>query len=239
LWLSPKSNFIEGKAIRGGIPVCFPWFSNHPFDTVKPKHGFVRTKYWKVSSSETLIDGQTKIFLSLSDDDSSRAFWPHSFDLTLAITVGRYLSVEFNVKNTGSTSFSFTEALHTYFAIGNIERISLNGLHNAEYFDKTNTVMKQIQKGNLDINEEVNRIYSCDHDVVISDYSLNRKIRIHKEGSNTTVVWNPWHKAASVMDLDADSYRNFICVEVGNCENSLVELSPRSEHLCASIISIE
>jgi glucose-6-phosphate 1-epimerase len=240
LWMSPASNFAEGKPIRGGIPICFPWFADHPSDKTKPLHGFVRLKYWNVSETESLEDGRTKIVLSISDDSSSHEIWPFSFECTFTVIVGSECDIELKITNTDSGTINFTDALHTYFFAGNAADITIKGLDKTDYIDKTDNFIRKTQHGDIAITSETNRIY-CDTaaESVIIDPVLKRKIHVRKKGSNTTVVWNPWLKASDMKDMTPESYQNMVCVETVNAVDDNIELSPGSEHVIAATISIE
>lgn len=240
LWLSPASNFAEGKPIRGGIPICFPWFADHPEDKTQPIHGFVRLKYWNVVETESLSDGKTKIILSISDDQKSREIWPYSFVCTYTVIIGSECDVELKIRNTDTRSIRFTDALHTYFFVGNAGDIAIHGLDQVEYIDKADHFNRKIQNEDIPINSETNRIY-CDTtaDSIINDPVLKRKIHIRKRGSKTTVVWNPWLKASGMNDMTPGSYQNMVCVETANAGDEHIELDPEQEHVCGATISME
>src|SRR5262245_37440351 len=128
LWLSSRSVYAIGKAIRGGIPVCWPWFGPHPTDPTKPAHGFVRTAMWSVRGTGVGPEDATQLWLGLSDDEATRALWPHAFNLEIAITVGPALQVDLVARNTGAAAFTCGGALHSYFAISEVTAIAIDGL---------------------------------------------------------------------------------------------------------------
>ena len=228
LFVSDKAYYEDGKAIKGGIPVCWPWFGADPENQGRPAHGFVRNRQWQVTGSESLADGSTKIVMSITDNDTTRALWPYSFRLDIEITVGDSLKVELVTHNRGNDSITISQALHTYFRVGNIGNVSVLGLDGIRYIDKTNDSARMTQSGPLTISNEVDRIYTdVTGDLTIDDRSLGRKIVIASSGSSTAVVWNPWVEiAASMADLDNDDYQRMLCVETANAGPETVEIAP-------------
>jgi glucose-6-phosphate 1-epimerase len=227
LFLSDKAYYEEGKAIKGGIPVCWPWFGADPENQGRPAHGFVRNRQWQVTGSESLADGATRIVMSVSDSDATRALWPHPFRLDIEVTVGDSLRLELVTHNTGKHAITISQALHTYFRVGDIDRVSVLGLDGLPYIDKTRDAARMTQTGPLTISAEVDRIYTdVTADLTIDDASLGRKIVIASSGCSTAVVWNPWVEiAASMADLDDDDYRRMLCVETANAGPETVDIA--------------
>ena len=227
LFVSDKAYYEAGKAIKGGIPVCWPWFGPDPENRGRPAHGFVRNRQWQVSGSESLADGSTKIILSITDSEATRALWPHPFQLDIEITVGDTLRVELVTHNTGNDSITISQALHSYFRVGDITSVSVLGLDGINYIDKANDSARKTQAGPLTISSEVDRIYTdTSGDLTIDDASLERKIAITSSGCSTAVVWNPWvNIAASMADLDDDDYLQMLCVETANAGPETVTIT--------------
>ena len=227
LFVSDKAYYEAGKAIKGGIPVCWPWFGPDPENRGRPAHGFVRNRQWQVSGSESLADGSTKIILSIADSEATRALWPHPFQLDIEITVGDTLRVELVTHNTGNDSITISQALHSYFRVGDITSVSVLGLDGINYIDKANDSARKTQAGPLTISSEVDRIYiDTSGDLTIDDASLERKISIASSGCSTAVVWNPWVEiAASMADLDDDDYLQMLCVETANAGPETVTIA--------------
>ncbi len=227
LFVSDKAYYEDGKAIKGGIPVCWPWFGPDPDGKGRPAHGFVRNRQWQVSASESLADGSTKVIMSLTESDETRGIWPHPFRLSIEITVGDSLRIELVTHNSGTENVTISQALHTYFQVGDISKVSVLGLEGAEYIDKVDDSTRKIQTGPVTIDAEVDRIYTgVTGELVIDDASLGRKIHITSTGCSTAVVWNPWAEtAASMADLDDDDYRKMICVETANAGPETVEIA--------------
>ncbi len=229
IWLSPVAKLIPGKSIRGGVPICWPWFGAHSNNSSFPGHGFARTVLWQVIASTTLPDGSTGITFELPQSAIPPAQWPHACRARLMVTVGKTLSVELTTENTGNAAFEIGEALHTYFAISDVDDISIAGLEGCTYLDKVGIPQSRVQPGTIKITSEVDRIYiDTAADCLIEDRGWNRRIRIAKSGSRSTVVWNPWiEKSAKMGDFGSDTgYRTMLCVESANAANNVVTVSP-------------
>ncbi len=218
LWLSETAFYVPGKAIRGGIPVCWPWFGPHAGDSSKPAHGFVRTAQWNVVGSRQLEDGQTELTLQIVDNEATRALWPHAFELTLTVTVGEHLDVTLTTRNTGKEAFEISEALHTYFNVGDIRQIGVLGLEEAAFLDKVDGGKEKTQHGPVQFVGETDNVYlNTLGSNAITDPVLERSIILGKSGSHTTVVWNPWEgKCAKMADTPADGWEKMVCVEAAN-----------------------
>ncbi len=223
LWTSPNSRFVVGTPIRGGIPVCWPWFGPHPTDGLAapagvpglPSHGFVRTMMWEVSRAEEESAEQTLVELACHENEETLKLWPYAFILKLRVRVGNELQLELETTNRGAEEFPLSAALHTYFAISDIGSIQIDGLENTPFLSKVHNYARFVESGPIQIGENVDRVYldttaAC----TIYDPALRRRIVIEKEGSRTSVVWNPWAKIAAEMpDLGPDTYRRYVCVE--------------------------
>jgi len=241
IFTSSRAIFQPGVPIRGGIPICWPWFNNHESDQEKPVHGFARSTLWNVKESRQNPDDSVTLTLGLNDNLDFQTLWPHAFDLELKITVGAELEVELVHHNISQESVTITAALHTYFNVGHINNVKISGLDGASYIDKVDMYRTKIQHGDVIVAEETDRIYqNTTADCVIEDALLSRKIRIKKSGSNSTVVWNPWiEKADQLKDLADNEYESFICIETANAGNDRVTLEPGRRHSLIAVISME
>jgi D-hexose-6-phosphate mutarotase len=241
LWLSSNSHFKTGKAIRGGIPVCWPWFADHPTDPDKPAHGFVRAAVWSVSESEKLEDESTRLKLFISDSEETMKLWPHRFRLEMDCTVSDVLRVKLISTNTGNKPFTCGGALHSYFNISSISNILINGLEGCPYIDKVDQGRRKIQDGAISVKSETDRLYlDTKADCIIQDSGMQRKIFISKNGSRTTVVWNPWiDKARAMQDFGDGEYKGMVCVETVNADTDVISLAPGNTHTLESIIRVE
>ena len=241
LWVSPQARYEVGKSIRGGIPVCWPWFGPHASDSSKPAHGFARNAPWNVIETQVVDKGTTRIVLELMASDVQRALWPHQARLQLHVSVGAQLAVELVTKNTSSTPLSFTEALHTYFYVGDISRAKIAGLSGCRYVDKGRSGETAVQEGIIEIGGETDRVYlNTQSTCIVHDSALQRRIHVEKNGSASTVVWNPWiEKALKLGDMGNEGYRNMVCIEAANALENTVTIEPLAEHRIATRICAE
>jgi glucose-6-phosphate 1-epimerase len=241
LWLSKFAKFVPGKSIRGGNPVCWPWFGPHPTDTNMPTHGFARTIPWEVLRTEVLADGKTQISMKLVKNDTTKAQWPHPSEVQIIITTGPELRVELITRNTGETSFLIGDAFHTYFQVSDIRQVSIHGLEGCPFLDRLEQSKRKIQEGSVTISAETDRIYlSATADCLIEDLKLKRRIRIAKKGSRSTVVWNPWiEKATKMGDFGENGYLGMVCVETANAAEDVVRILPGGEHRLQATFSVE
>lgn len=233
LFVSDKAYYAEGKAIKGGVPICWPWFGADPEGQGRPAHGFMRNRMWSEWETRDNADGSTTVVLGVESSPETLAMWPHAFRLAMEITVGKTLQLALVTRNTGEAAFTITQAMHTYFAVGDIAQTTVTGLEGRQYLDKAadgNGATKQ-QDGAIRINGEVDRVYlGVPAELVIVDSALNRTIRITSSGNNTAVVWNPWAKiAAGMADLQDDDYTRFVCVETTNAADDVVEVAAGGE----------
>jgi len=241
IWLSPLAKFAPGKSIRGGVPICWPWFGPHQTDSKLPGHGFARTVPWELLDTKALEDGSTFLRFGLIENDTTRAQWPHPSTAQLEVTVGKALRVELVTANTGSAPFELGEALHTYLQISDVGNMTIRGLEGCEYIDKVGATTRRTQQDGIVIESEVDRVYvNTAADCVIEDKGLKRAIRIHKEGSRSTVVWNPWtEKAEKMGDFGPKLHRDMVCVESGNAMENVVTVAPGETHRLVAVYSVE
>ena len=234
IWCSDEAKFAPGKSVRGGIPICWPWFGAHPDNSSYPAHGFARTVYWQVLSTEALDDGSTRITFTTQPLPENAQMWPPQTSVQYQLTVGAKLEMELITHNESSDDITIGQALHTYFSVGDVSKVLVHGLDDTEYLDKLENFNRKQQHGPVTIEGEVDRIYlDTITDCVIDDKKLNRKIVIVKCGSRSTVVWNPWQKTAAKMgDLGEDGYKKMLCVESCNAADDVVVIpSGKAHHL--------
>ncbi len=225
LFMSQCSRFAPEQPIRGGIPVVFPWFGMREG---LGQHGFARLKEWELKEFSPSPDGSVSIRLRLPECPEALSFPPVTADYT--VTVDQALTLKLVVTNqSAEESFTFENCLHSYFIVGDITAISISGLKGATYLDKVaNFAQKTETEEAIRIRSEVDRIYlNTTEPVEILDGGLNRKIRIEKQGSLSTVVWNPWiAKAHQMPDFGNDEYQRMLCVESGNVASNQISLPP-------------
>lgn len=220
LFLSEKSRFEKDAPIRGGIPIIFPWFGK-PAERAT-QHGFARVRHWELVEIKKQADGSVTAHLSLPVSAELL-----SIPLDYYITVGKTLTVELVVTNFSADEFTFENCLHTYFTIGDISQVSVVGLQGVEYLDALAArARKQEMSDAIRFTGEVDRLYlNTPHPVEIRDASLRRSILVEKEGSATTVVWNPWiEKSKAMADFGDNEYQRMVCVESGNAAANAITL---------------
>lgn len=233
LWLSRAASFAPGKSIRGGVPVCWPWFGPHAANPKLPAHGFARTVPWEVRATRVLDDNATEITLALVETAQTRAMWPHQAKLSISITVGARLRIVLGTENSGKEDIVMGEALHAYFQIGDIADIRIGGLEGCDYLDKVDGGNeRRRQHGPVIFSAETDRIYlNTQAECVITDPRLQRRIHVAKSGSRSTVVWNPWTAKADRMgDFGPDGWRGMVCVESANAAENAVTIRHGSRH---------
>jgi glucose-6-phosphate 1-epimerase len=199
----------------------------------------VRTKPWKLEAI-THADSNVTVALSTAADEATRKYWLGDFHLLFCVTFGEQLRLELIVTNHGSLSFQFEEALHSYYRVGNAEKVRVRGLSGASYIDKTDARKEKHQRGDVTLTGETDRVYhGTSSSVEIEDPVLRRRILVAKEDSRETVVWNPWsQKAGAMADLGADEWRQFVCVETANVGDRGVTLGEGQAHTMSALISV-
>lgn len=208
--------FSASKTVHAGIPVCWPWFGPHPTESAKPQHGFARDMCWKLKSAKMLKTDETEVILSLKENAQTLELWPYAFELELTFTVGSSLNVALKTTNTSAMPFTLTQALHSYFFIGDIASVTAGGVEGTSFVDYTDGRREKIEADPLQIDRMVNRVYVPTKAVcTLSDPLLKRNIIIEKKGSESTTIWNPWQKSG-IHDLPGDAYRKFLCIETTN-----------------------
>ena len=231
-FLSEQAEYGAGKAIRGGTPICWPWFADDTSGLGRPAHGFARRLLWQVATTLTHDDGSTTIQLKLTSDEITLAVWAHAFELTMEITVGASLTLALTTKNVGEKSMEISQALHTYFNISDAAAISIKDLDNVPYLNKLKDFSQEQEDGNVTVQGEIDRIYfDVPKTARLFDKGYQREIVINGEGSNTTVVWNPGPETIkSLSDIPATTYQSFICIETANAAKDLITLEQGQSH---------
>jgi glucose-6-phosphate 1-epimerase len=238
LYMSAEAVLEPGKPIRGGIPVCWPWFGPNPTDSSKPAHGFVRQMLWDVDVARETTAGVDIVF-KLSDSSATKSFWPHAFSARLHVHMGASLQVTLQVTNTGATSWEMTGALHTYLNVEDVRKVAIHGLHGTHYVEGRLSPDKRPQHGTIVIDQEVDRMYISDATVIVHDPLWKRELVIEKAGSLATVVWNPWiEKSKRLADLPDEAYPEFLCIEAANAGEDMVTVQPGHEHLLMQRIDV-
>jgi len=242
LFLSPNAVFQPGKAIRGGVPLVFPWFGPKTGDPRAAQHGLARVREWDLESGTVTPEGECSFVMSLADDESTRAAWPHAFHARFTATAGRQLRMALEIRNTGAAGFTFEAALHTYLAVSDARRIRIRGLENVAYLDKVDGgARKPGESVPIVFTGETDRLYvdtasAC----TIEDPGWQRRIVVSKSGSRSTVVWNPWtEKARAMADLGEGAWTGMVCVETANAGADARTLAPGGSHVLEAVIAVE
>jgi D-hexose-6-phosphate mutarotase len=243
IWLSPMERLANPshapKPVRGGTPVCWPWFAQHPTDPSKPAHGFIRTRIWAVDAVER-AEQAVRVRLSIATTAADVALWPHAARVEFVLTLTDKLSLALTTTNTGAEGFDLTQALHTYFAVGDIADVSITGFEGQGYADKLDGPARKLQSGAITFSAELDRIYD-EHSggAEILDTGLKRRIAITKSGSRSSVVWNPWVAKASRMgDMGSQGWRRMVCVETSNAGGDVVHIAPGAAHTIAAAYAV-
>lgn len=241
LWMSEKSWFESHKPIRGGVPICFPWFGPKEDNPDAPAHGFARLMDWSVIGTQTLDDQRVRLVLALEDNEQTRDMWNHTFKLTYSVTVGETLELSLKVSNTDAKPMRFTEALHTYLSVGDVKRVSILGVEDTEFVDKVKgSERAKSSHEPITFTAETDRVYlNTSSECVLVDPVGKRRIVIAKSGSMSTVVWNPWvDKARRMVDFGDEEWPGMACVETANAMENAVSLAPGEDHEISTRITV-
>lgn len=231
LFLSEKSHFDPAKPIRGGVPIVFPWFGPKAGSPESPIHGTARLQTWTLAACSRNADGSVDVALSLAADDA---------DLRMTFKIGLGLGLELEVR-ARNAPLTFEEAFHTYLVVGDVRQVGVDGLQNAEYIDKMDGFKRKTQPAEpIRITAETDRVFvNATGTVQVHDPVLGRSIVVEKEGSASTVVWNPWiAKAKAMPDFGDEEWPGMICVETANVGDHAVRLEPGQTHLMRAYIGV-
>lgn len=240
LWCSPGAIFDQASPIRGGIPVCWPWFGAHATEADWPSHGFARTAAWDVTSSESASSLATAS-LGLPSKPADATYLPNASRPTITYRIGDELDIELILKNTDTAPIELSQALHTYFAVGDIEAISITGLESCAHHDKLTDRDEPATQSPIAFTAETDRIYrQLTGPIRLKDPVIGRTITITHAGATNVIVWNPWvEKSARLGDMGpADAYRGMVCIETGNVAPDLIRLNPGETHSLQTTISV-
>ena len=241
IFLSEKSHFTAGKAIRGGVPLVFPWFAERKGGLPGGMHGFARTLPWEVVAAEQRADGVALSFKLLPNQTTRDVGFDH-FVLMYEVVVGATLTLKLEVENVGDSPLTFEEALHAYYSVSDVRQIEVSGLGDTDYLDRADNAKPKHQgPGAIRFAGETDQLHlNTQAAVTISDPEWQRRIVIEKHGSNSTVVWNPWQaKASALADLGADAWPHFVCVEPANAAENAVTAAPGTVHTMGITVRVE
>ena len=237
IFTSKAAIYREGKAIRGGIPVCWPWFGAYPLSGSDPKenlpaHGYARISFWKLISTSSDSDG-TRLTFSLPPTEGA------TLSATIEFIIGKELKIRLTSTNTGTETETISEALHSYFAVGDAKQTEVIGLDGCSYLDTTiQPPARKQQSGPIGFPDEIDRIYSSSDNLVVDDQTNQRRILVSKSGSHSSIIWNPGQEKGPLMsDLKDQEVTQFICAEAGNVNQESITLKPGSTHTLTLTIS--
>ena len=242
LFMSGKSWFEPGKSLRGGVPICFPWFGARQDGQPGSPHGFARLVEWVLVSAEPASDGVVEIHLRLVSSDATCALWPGEFAADYRVRVGAALGLELQVRNTGNQPLRIEEALHTYLAVSDAKQVSIEGLAGVSYFTAVGTPRTETEAAApIRITAETDRVYlNTQSTCVVHDPGWQRQLVVEKNGSNATVVWNPWiAKAKAMLDFGDDEWPSMLCIETCNVRENAVTIAPGQSHTMGAVISAD
>ena len=234
LWISPKTLLQDGVPIRGGIPLCLPWFGPGPDG--KTMHGFARVKAWTVAAAERLASGATRLVLELTGDAATNALWPHAFFFRLEIEVGTTLKMAIEVQNGGTDAAPLAFAFHTYFAVPDVAKVAIGGLAGATYIDKMDNFARKVQQGEPTISAVTDRIYL---DVGPQQTLTSSAGRFTIESdARCAVLWNAWTNDKNIPDLGEGNHAGYVCVERGDVADHAVTLAPGAPYRCWMVLAL-
>ena len=241
LWLSELAEFKRGQSIRGGIPICWPWFGDlkrnpEPVQLMThgenlPAHGFVRNQDWTVDSIvETAA--HTQLTLSYTTWATTQSEWPYDARVRLMIHIGQTLRLQLSTRNDSPAPLTLTQALHTYFPVSAIQQVALNGLEQTRYIDTLDTWREQTQTGSVEFSGETDRIYlDVPESLELLDRGWQRRITLRARNSASAIVWNPWiEKSARLSQFADDAWQRMLCIETANTLDDSVTLAAGAEH---------
>lgn len=232
LWVSSQAVYHGQKPVRGGIPVCWPWFGKGK-EAGQMAHGFVRNMSWRLQSVDRLPSGATEVVFALDANEQTLAQWPHQFHLQLRVEIGETLALTLTTLNLNAYDIEITEALHTYFKVAQAPGIVIHGLQGSTHLDKLeDTAPAEIQSGPIKLQPPMDSVYlNQEGEIRIEDAVLNRQIGIETDHAASSVVWNPGKEIVKGFeDIDAAAWSEFVCVESGNVLDNAVIVPAECKH---------
>jgi len=227
LWTSAANDYQAGCGIRGGVPICWPWFGAHATAGF-PQHGFARTSLWDLDSVNE-YDDALEITLSLSISDDNKPYWPHHTGVAVCFRLSDTLSISLININHGDSDVSLTQALHSYFPIGDIHQLQASGFKGAKYVEFAQGPYPQSQDHVL-FNAETDRVYT-DLGSVQQLHTTDGVIEICRENSASAVLWNPWiDKSQRLSRFNDHDYLSMVCLEAANVAEDKITLAPNTRH---------
>ena len=238
LYVSSALRLEAGRAIRAGVPVCWPWFGPGRVAGMEPAHGFARTSTWDLVEV-TDCDDETTVVHRITSDEATSPHWPHPYCAEVRTRFGRALVVSLSITNTGGEAVDYEDALHTYLVVGDVHRVRIEGLDGASLVDKV-TGTERMQQGDLAFAGETDAVYRTSGPVTLHDPALGRRLVVTTEGASNLVVWNPWAaKAAEAADIGDDDWEGYVCIEAANTFDNAVVLQPGETHTTSYRVEVQ
>jgi D-hexose-6-phosphate mutarotase len=243
LFMSQESQFLPSKPIRGGVPLVFPWFGGRAQPPDSPAHGFARIREWSLETCERQADGSVRLLFTLSSDASTLGLWPHPFSLRMTFSIGTSLELTLEARGPGrgAPPLTFEEAFHTYLRVGDVREITLEGLESAGYIDKVDAGRRKSPASEpIRISGETDRVYEKTQSTcIVRDPVFERTLRVEKENSGSTVVWNPWiGKARAMPDFGDEEWPEMVCIETANVGEGAIHLEGEQTHSMRALIKL-
>ncbi|MFJ3074988.1 D-hexose-6-phosphate mutarotase [Pseudomonas sp. NPDC087029] len=250
LWLSDQAIFRQGKSVRAGVPVCWPWFGNLQRNPQAvqamyhaeqaPAHGLARTRDWQLLGIEE-AGSELRIEFGLPEAQGELPGWPHDVELKLRVVLGDALELSLTSHNRGNTPVTISQALHSYFAVSDVRQARVEGVEGLSYIETLADWKQRQQEGALGFAGETDRIYlDTPPTLSIVDPHWNRRITLASSGSRSAVIWNPWtERAKELADMADDGWQRMLCIETANVWDDVVELRPGASSVLKVIIGSE
>ncbi len=230
LYLSTAAELEAGSAIRGGVPVCWPWFGPGREPGMEPSHGFLRTTPWRLERRTDHQDGSVELVHRITSDDVTSPHWPQPYAVELRSRLGTTLEISLTTSNTGEEPIDYEEAMHAYLSVGDAHQMSIDGLVGKSFYDKIFKAERR-QTGRVRLSGETDAVYRTTGGVTIDDPASGRRLRVTTTGMSDIVVWNPGErKAREISDIGDGEWQRFVCVEGANVLGDAVTLGPGGTH---------
>ena len=239
LWMSAAGEFAPGRPLRGGVPLCFPWFGPLAADRSAPAHGFARLAEWQLIEAREAGDDVVLVFRLTDNEQTRSTAWPHRFEAHYTVTVGARLGLSLQVRNLDVAPVTFAEAFHTYLSVPDIQAAEISGFEGLPFIDRLAAAGEQAAEAHpVRVSKETDRVYlGTANEARVSDGS-GRTIAISTEGSASRILWNPWSaKAAAMADFGDDEWREMLCVETANVHSDVITLAPGETHTMTAVIT--
>ncbi|MHA3886377.1 D-hexose-6-phosphate mutarotase [Stutzerimonas degradans] len=242
IWLSEQAEFKQGQSVRGGVPICWPWFGDlarnppavqaaYHSEQPAPFHGLVRALPWQLA--EQRCEGDVALLeFRCTQAQAQLPGWPHAVELTLQIRLADRLRLTLTSHNRGDRPVAISQALHSYFAVSDIRQVEVEGLDGRPYVETLADWETRRQQGNLRFSGETDRIYlDLPASLSVIDHGWNRRILLASSGSSSAVLWNPWiDKAQRLSSFANDAWQRMLCIETANVLGDAFELQPGEQH---------